>query len=72
MPALPLSAAAIAQPAAPSAMTRARSAASFMPRATSSSVTAIAPDSDASSGHIAGSTDLPPAPSTNDAFQFSK
>ena len=68
----PLSAAAIAQPAAPSAMTCARSATSFIARATSSSETTIDPDSGESSGHIVGSTDLPPAPSTNDAVQSSK
>ena len=71
-PARPLSAAAIAQPAAPSAITRARSAASVIARATSSSETTIEPASCDSSGHIVGSTDLPPAPSTNDACQLSK
>src|ERR1700716_2627775 len=70
-PARPLSAAAIAQPAAPSAITRARSATSFIARATSSSGTTIDPDNGCSSGHIVGSTDLPPAPSTNDARQLS-
>src|SRR5262245_8913580 len=71
-PARPLSAAAMAQPAAPSAMMWLRSATSFIARATSSSVTTIDPESRDSSGHIVGSTDLPPAPSTNDAFHCSK
>ena len=53
-PARPLSAAAMAQPAAPSAMTCARSATSFIARATSSSETTIDPASGASSGHIVG------------------
>src|SRR6185436_11961581 len=64
VPARPLSAAAIAHPAAPSAITRARSATSLMPRATSSRVTTSDPESVESSGHMVGSTDLPPAPST--------
>jgi hypothetical protein len=71
-PARPLSAAAMAQPAAPSAITRARSAASFIARETWSSETTIDPESGASSGHIVVSTDLPPAPSTKDAVQLSK
>src|SRR3954468_7969380 len=71
-PAPPLSAAAMAQPAAPSAITWARSAVNFIARATWSSVTTIEPLSLDSSGHIVGSTDLPPAPSTNDACQLSK
>ena len=71
-PAWPLRAAATAQPAAPSAMTCARSATSFIARATSSSVTTIDPSSRCSSGHIVDSTDFPPAPSTNDAFHPSK
>src|SRR5438309_8184148 len=71
-PARPLRAAAIAQPAAPSAITRARSAVNFIARATSSSGTTIDPESGASKGHIVGSTDLPPAPSTNEGVQFSK
>src|SRR5438105_11162788 len=71
-PARPLSAAATAQPAAPSAITRARSATSFIARATSSSETTIDPETADSSGHIVASTDLPPAPSTNDADQSSK
>jgi len=68
----PLSAPAIAQPAAPSAMTCVRSATSFIPSATSASETTSDPDSEESSGHIVGSTDLPPAPSTNEACQRSK
>ena len=72
VPARPLSAAATAQPAAPSAMRCARSATSVIAAATSSSDTTIDPDSPRSSGHIVGSTDLPPAPSTNDAVQSSK
>src|SRR5581483_2247328 len=72
LPALPESAAAIAQPAAPSPMTCTRSATSFMPRATSSSVTTIDPCSWLRSGHIVLITDLPPAPSTNEAVQLSK
>src|SRR5262245_58784758 len=71
-PAPPLSAAATAQAAAPSATTCARSAVSFIAQATSSSDTTIDPASACSSGHIDGSTDLPPAPSTNDACQLSK
>src|SRR5262249_38280678 len=71
-PARPPSAAAMAHPAAPTAITRMRSATSLMPRATSSSETTIEPESCDSSGHIVGSTDLPPAPSTNDAVQPSK
>src|SRR5579864_2313171 len=66
------SAAAIAQPAAPSAITCMRSATNAIARATSSRETTIDPDSPRSSGHIVGITDLPPAPSTNDAFQRSK
>jgi len=61
-PARPLIAAATAQPAAPSAMTRARSATSRMARATSSRETTIEPASVRSSGHIVSSTDFPPAP----------
>src|SRR6185503_6499873 len=68
----PLSAAAMAQPAAPSAMTCTRSAASFIARATSSSETTIEPVTVPTSGHIVGRTDLPPAPSTNEALQLSK
>src|SRR5262249_58096246 len=71
-PARPPSAAAIAQPAAPSAITCVRSATSFIARAASSSETTIDPSSRRSSGHIVASTDLPPAPSTNDAVQPSK
>ena len=71
-PARPLSAAAMAQPAAPSAITRARSATSFIALATSLNDTTIEPDSGASRGHIVVNTDLPPAPSTKDAFQSSK
>src|SRR5262249_19218504 len=72
LPARPLSAAATAQPAAPSAMTRIRSATSVIARATSSSDTTIDPDRRDSSGHMVSRTDLPPAPSTNDALQLSK
>src|SRR5438093_798559 len=71
-PARPLSAAAMAQPAAPSAITCARSAAYFIAPATSSSVTTRDPVRSASNGHIDARTDLPPAPSTNDADQLSK
>ena len=71
-PARPLSAAATAQPAAPSAMTRARSATRRIAWAASSSETTIEPASGRSSGHMLSSTDLPPAPSTNDAVQPSK
>src|SRR5436190_13572858 len=65
-PARPLSAAAMAHPAAPSAITCARSAANFIASAASSRVTTREPVTCASSGHIEASTDLPPAPSTND------
>src|SRR5437763_17110481 len=71
-PQRPLSAAAIAQPAAPSAMTWLRSATSFIASATAFSETTTEPSSCDSSGHIVVKTDLPPAPSTKDAFQFSK
>ncbi len=66
-------AAATAQAPAPSAMTRARSAVSRIACAASSSETTI--DSSTwsrSSGHIESSTDLPPAPSTNDGVHSSK
>ena len=53
-------------------MTCARSAVSLIAAATSSSDTTIDPSSSRSSGHIVSSTDLPPAPSTNDAVQPSK
>ena len=53
-------------------MTCARSATSRIARAASSSETTIEPASGCSSGHIVSSTDLPPAPSTNDAVQLSK
>ena len=69
----PVSAAATAHAAAPSAITWQRSATMVMALATSVSGTTI--DSSTtrdSSGHIVGSTDLPPAPSTNDACQPSK
>ena len=60
----------MAQPAAPSAMTRARSAVRRMASATSSSETTNEPATQAeSSGHMVGRTDLPPAPSTKDACQ---
>ena len=53
-------------------MTLARSAVSFIARATSVSETTIDPVSCDSSGHMVSITDFPPAPSTNDAFQLSK
>src|SRR5438552_2916915 len=72
VPAPPLSAAATAHPAAPSAMRCARSATNFIAAATSSSDTTMDPDRPLSLGHIVGSTDLPPAPSTNEAVHPSK
>ena len=69
----PESAATTAQPAAPSAITWQWSATNLMAAATSSSGTTMEPASNRdSSGHIVGSTDLPPAPSTNDACHASK
>src|SRR5712672_2936962 len=72
LPARPLSAAATAHPAAPSVMRCARSATNFIAAATSSSDTTMDPDNSRSIGHIVFSTDLPPAPSTNDAAHPSK
>ena len=73
VPARPLSAAAIAVPPAPSATMCTRSAVLRMAAAMSSSGMTIEPSTRSlSSGHIVGSTDLPPAPSTNDGFQASK
>src|SRR3954468_18684276 len=72
VPAWPLSAAAGAQPAAPSTIKCARSATSAIAAATSSRETTIDPDNPFNMGHIVGSTDLPPAPSTNDAVQSLK
>ena len=57
---------------APSAMTRARSASSFIALAICGSGTTIDPAIDRTSGHIVSSTDLPPAPSTNEACHPSK
>src|SRR5262245_41498561 len=71
-PARPLVAAATAHPAAPSAITRARSATRRMAAATSSSEPTIDPVKFLGSGHIVGMTDFPPAPSTNDFAQASK
>src|SRR5258708_1541684 len=71
-PARPVNAAATAHAAAPSTMTWVRSATNFIAAAASSSETTIDPDRRESSGHIVSSTDLPPAPSTNDACQPSK
>src|SRR6187401_3200699 len=71
-PARPLSAAATAHPAAPSVMRCARSATNLIASATSSSDTTIDPDNPRSIGHIVSSTDLPPAPSTNDEVHPSK
>src|SRR4029079_13170193 len=66
-------AAATAQAPAPSAITRTRSATSFIARAVSSSGTTIESSTySRSSGHIVSSTDLPPAPSTKDGCHSSK
>src|SRR5580765_4667888 len=72
VPARPLSAPATAHPAAPSVMRCARPATNVMAAATSSSDTTIEPDSSRSIGHMVLSTDLPPAPSTNDEVHPSK
>src|SRR5260370_35547068 len=71
-PAWPLRAAAKAQPAAPSAMMCARSATSFIARATPSSVRTIEPSGGCGSEPIGGSSDFPPAPSANAALHAPK
>src|SRR2546422_10229748 len=69
-PALPVSAAARPSAPAPSAMTRAFSAIRRIARFTSSRVTTMEPSTTGCMRcHIRGNTLLPPAPSTNVAFQ---
>src|SRR5213594_162667 len=70
LPTLPVSAAARPSAPAPSAITRAFSAMRRMARFTSSRVTTMEPSTTGSMRcHIRGNTLLPPAPSTNVAFQ---
>src|SRR5256886_8794492 len=70
LPALPVSAAARLSAPAPSAMTRAFSARSRIARFTSSRVTTMEPSTTGCMRcHMRGNTLLPPAPSTNVAFQ---
>ena len=67
-PARPVRAPATAHAAAPSQITRARSATSRIALLISSSETTIDPDPRERSGHIVSRTDLTPAPSTNECF----